>query len=121
MRLAAGLGLVAGCMMCPSSEMAIVAGPDDGTVHAGDVIDLRAGYGDWHSGPGECDGRWYVNAVRGGTPEVGTIDDCGHYQAPATLPAGLELIVIEATDGWELPNGCADCCPYAKIELEPLP
>jgi hypothetical protein len=90
-------------------------------VRGGDAIDLHAYYGDWEVGSGHCGGFWYVNSVEGGTAELGTVDDCGHYQAPAVLPANLEIVTIEATE-WDLINaGCADCCPYAVLQLEPLP
>lgn len=98
--------------------MRVVEGPDDGYVRAGDVIELRATYGDWEAGPGHCGGDWAVNRVRGGTPEVGTITDCGYYTAPESLPDGLEVVTIEAAS-WNLAGGCADCCPYAVIQLEP--
>lgn len=101
--------------------MSVVVGSDGSHVRGGDTIDLRAHYGDWVVGPGHCGGFWYVNSVEGGTAELGTIDDCGRYQAPAVLPANLEIVTIEVAD-WDLINaGCADCCPYAVLQLEPLP
>jgi hypothetical protein len=111
--------LLGGCPSCPTGSMTVVDGPDDGQVRAGDLLDLRASYGGWEAGPGECGGDWAVNHVRGGSPEVGTIDDCGHYVAPAVLPEGLELVFIEAAD-FSLAGDCADCCPYAWLELVPL-
>jgi len=117
---AATLVSLGGCPICPPSEMNVVGGPDDGHVEAGDVIVLRATYGDWAVGPSHCGGDWAVNHVRGGSAEVGTIDACGTYTAPAVFPDGLALVVIEAAD-LNLANGCADCCPYATILLEPRP
>ena len=105
-------------MMCPTPEMDVVEGSTK--VHPDDAVSLRARYGDWESGPGHCGGLWYVARVLGGNDEVGTIDDCGHYQAPAAFTPGLQRILVEATD-WELPNGCADCCSYASIDLVPAP
>ena len=112
--------LLGGCMWCPPGGMEIVAGRDDGAVSGGDWLDLRAHYGDWNAGPDNCNGSWAVNHIIGGSPEVGMIDPCGRYVAPVVLPEGLEQIFIEAAD-WDLAGGCADCCPYAMIQLEPVP
>jgi len=112
--------VLAGCPMCPGSEME-VSGGASGEVHPGDTLVLRAHYGDdWQSGPEHCGGNWYVNHVLGGSPEVGTIDTCGRYRAPAAFTPGLQLVLIEAAD-FVLPYGCADCCPYASVALEPQP
>jgi hypothetical protein len=114
------LVFLAGCPICPCGGMEVVEGRDDGKVEAGDVIELRAHYGGWSAGPGNCNGSWAVNHIIGGNAEVGTIDDCGRYQAPAVMPAGLESILIEAAD-YDLRALCVDCCPYAAITLEPVP
>src|SRR5437016_3662767 len=91
--------------------------PADSIVHPRDAIDLRATYGDFDVGPDHCGGFWYVNRIELGNAEVGTIDTCGHYQAPAAFVAGLEVVMIEVSD-WDMRGGCADCCPYAMVQLE---
>jgi len=114
------LSLVAlpGCTICPSPHMEIVKGSRE--VHPGEVVQLRARYGDWEAGPGRCGNHWFVNLVEGGTTELGTVDFCGRYQAPSVaFPQGLVRIEIEATQHEY--EGCADCCPYAYIALHPLP
>jgi hypothetical protein len=112
--------LLAGCYDCPGSVME-VSGGVAGEVRPGDTLVLRAHYGDeWQAGPEHCGGNWSVNHVLGGSPEVGTIDTCGRYQAPPAFTPGLELVVIEAAD-FTLPDGCADCCPYASVALEARP
>jgi len=110
--------VLAGCVICPSSDMEILAGSQE--VKPAEVVQLRARYGDWESGPERCGGHWHVNLVEGGTTELGTINDCGRYQAPAVaFPDGLVRLEIEATKhDYE---GCADCCPYAYIALHPRP
>ena len=113
-----GLSVLAlvGCPICPSPHMAILEGSED--VRPGDVVQLRARYGDWEAGPERCGDHWYVNLVEGGTAELGTIDPCGRYQAPpVAFPNGLVKIEIEATK-YEY-EGCLDCCPYAYIALYP--
>jgi hypothetical protein len=111
--------LLAGCPICPTGHMEVVAGTDDGQVRPGEALVLRADYGDFSAGPGECGGFWYVNDFAGGSPEVGTIDDCGSYQAPDAFADNLAIIRIEAAD-WDLTGGCADCCPYASRDLAPV-
>lgn len=110
--------LSSGCMMCPDSSMEVSGGAHDHTVQAGDTLVLRAHYGDWTVAPEHCGGFWYVNHVAGGTAEVGTVDDCGHYTAPKAFVPGLEQVVIEVSD-FDMLGGCADCCPYAVVALEP--
>lgn len=92
----------------------------DREVSPGAVVQLHASYGDWQAGaPDHCVAHWYVNYIEGGSHEVGTIDRCGRYQAPAAFPPGLALLGIEASE--YVYDGCADCCPYAYIELYPRP
>ena len=111
------VGFVGAC--CADASMSIVSGPDDHLVRPGDVIQFRATGFDWEAGPDHCGSDWAVNHVIGGTPEVGVIDGCGRYVAPAVLPANLELVLIEAAS-YPLDAGCADCCPYAALALEPV-
>ena len=111
------LTTIAGC--CPTPDMRIVEGNQDRFVMPGDLIQLEASYGEWQAGPGRCGAHWHVNFVEGGTPELGTIDDCGLYQAPETFPPGLQVLAIEATEHGL--RSCADCCPYSYIELYPRP
>ena len=91
----------------------------DGTVGPGHTIQLRAHYGDWEAGPGRCGADWYVNGVEGGTPELGSIDDCGLYRAPAAdFPPGLALVAIDVSEP-AVHSLCAECCPYAFTYLQP--
>jgi hypothetical protein len=117
--LAPLLFLLAGCdvLLCGTGD--ITGGPRDGILHTGDVYDLSADVLDFDAGPGDCDGHWYVNQLEGGSPEVGTIDNCGHYIAPVMFEPGLEVVTIEAS-GWDMRGSCADCCPYAIVQLEPV-
>jgi hypothetical protein len=120
MRLAA-LVLLAGCpgAWCPEGE--ITRGPADQRVRPGDAFDLHAeDGGDWESDAEHCGGHWYVNSVLGGTSEVGTVDPCGRYRAPAAFPDGLALVHIEAADFVVYPFSCADCCAVASLALEPV-
>jgi hypothetical protein len=112
---------VAGCdLYCPLGE--ITGTPAGSIVRPGDVFDLHAsdGWSDLDYSAEHCGGYWYVNHLEGGSPEVGTIDHCGHYVAPVTFLTGFESIDIEASD-WDMARGgCADCCPYASVHLEPV-
>jgi hypothetical protein len=109
-----------GCPSCPTGSMSPVGTDPHGIVHGGDSLAFQAEYGDWTSGPGACGGHWYVQHVEGGADEVGHVDNCGHYTAPATFAAGSPDIVIEASQ-FGLAGSCADCCPYATTTLVPQP
>jgi hypothetical protein len=105
--------LLVGC--CPRPEMEILEGQAE--VGPAEIVQLQASHGDWRVGPGACGGHWYVDEVEGGSAETGTVDSCGRYEAPEAFPAGLESVQIVAS---EFESGmCADCCPYASIELFP--
>lgn len=106
--------VLGGCPICPTGEMGEVGGDHGGQVRAGDVISLRASYGDWSVGAGTCGGHWSVNDVEGGLAELGTVDSCGRYQAPAGFPAGVARVTIVAS---QYGDGCADCCPAASTAL----
>ena len=107
------LGLaVGGCPICSTGEMTEVGGDHGGRIRAGDVLSLQARYDDWTVGPGACGGHWTVNDVEGGLPELGTIDSCGRYQAPAAFPTGVTRLYLAAT---KYGPGCADCCPAAGV------
>lgn len=108
---------LAGCPLCPDPHMDILEGSRE--VHPGDVVQLRARYDDWQSGPDHCGAHWQVNQVEGGSAELGTIDSCGRYQAPEVFPEGLTRLEVEASK--YLSYDCADCCPYASIVLHPQP
>ena len=110
--------VLGGCPICSTGEMTEVGGDHGGRVHAGDVLSLRARYDDWMVGPGACGGHWTVNEVEGGLAELGTVDSCGRYQAPATFPAGVTRLNIAAS---KYGPGCADCCPAAGIVLTVVP
>jgi hypothetical protein len=107
--------LLVGC--CPRPQMEILEG--SAQVGPGEIVQLRASHGGWQVGPGACGGHWYVDEVLGGSSETGTVDSCGRYEAPEAFPEGLERIEVLAS---EFESGtCADCCPYAFIELFPTP
>lgn len=112
--LALAMVLLGGCPWCPTGEMTEVGGDHGGQVHASDVLSLRARYDDWTVGPDACGGIWTVNEVEGGSAELGTIDGCGRYQAPAAFPADLTRVAIGAS---KYGPGCADCCPAASTVL----
>ena len=65
----------------------------DGIVHPADVIGFQAHVGERRF---DCGGLWIVNGLVGGSEGLGTIDSCGHYVAPASFPAGLVAVEIEA-------------------------
>lgn len=113
----------AGCDLVLCHDGEITGTPAGSIVRPGDVFDLHASIPliDVDFGPNDCGGHWYVNHIEGGSPEVGTIDSCGHYVAPASFVAGFENIFIEMTDWDMVHGGCADCCPSAYVHLEPVP
>ena len=112
--LALALLLLGGCPICPTGEMTEVGGQHGGQVRAGEVVTLHASYGDWAVGPGACGGQWSVNGLAGGSIELGTVDRCGRYQAPATLPAAITRVDVGAS---QFGDGCFDCCPAASTVL----
>jgi len=116
--LLALLPFVTACPVCPDPEMRIVEERNQaGVVLAGDIVHFEATYGDWHAGGRHCGAHWYVGGVEGGTAELGTIDDCGQYQAPAAFPTSVREVLIGAS---EYGDGCADCCPWAYVTLVPI-
>lgn len=112
---AAALVLLAGCPICPTPEMRVAEGNAQGFVLAADLVQLEAAYGDWRAGREDCGAHWYVNGIEGGNAEVGTIDACGLYRAPARFPSGLDRLDVLAAE-YEV-DTCMDCCPYAAIVL----
>lgn len=108
-----------GCPWCPTGELEVVSGAaTDGVIAPGEVVELRATYGDdWEAGPGACGGHWYVNLVEGGSAELGTIDACGRYVAPSVFPDGLAELQLEAAEHGR--GECADCCPSAVRSFQP--
>ena len=102
------------CPICPDPQMDVVTGSVD--VGPGEIVQLRARYGDWEQGPGACGGHWSVNGVENGDLTIGVIDSCGRYQAPAAFPAELDRLDILAS---KYGDGCADCCPFAVTTLRP--
>jgi hypothetical protein len=85
-------------------------------VPAGDTVQLQARHGSWQAGPDNCGALWYVDEELGGSAERGLVDDCGLYQAPEVLPEGSPRVRVEA-HAYAL-GQCADCCPFASIELQ---
>ena len=111
----AAVALLAACPICPAERMRIVEGNQAGAVVAADVVHLEARYGSWRAGAGHCGAHWFVDGIEGGNSELGTIDDCGVYRAPAAFPRDTDRIEIIAS---EYPlDGCLDCCPSAAIDL----
>jgi hypothetical protein len=80
----------------PDCYLELIEGSDDnhlGTVHPADQVAYRAHLGERDF---DCGGTWIVNGLVGGSAELGTIDTCGHYTAPAVFPDGLVGVQIEA-------------------------
>jgi hypothetical protein len=112
------LSVAAACPICPDPEMHIVSGNQEGVVLAASLVQLEAEYGSWRAGGDRCGAHWYVDAVEGGSTELGTIDSCGLYRAPDRFAPGMKTLEILAS---QYPiDGCLDCCPYAFIELYPM-
>ena len=106
------LVFLSGCPVCCEQEVEIVSGGDR-AISAGEVVQLRAHADGWSLGPDDCGGFWYVNGFLGGDADVGTIDTCGLYRAPARFPPQLAEIWIEASEHPLFEYGCSDCCTPA--------
>lgn len=108
--------LLMGCPICPDGELRLVKGQLP--LGAGESAAFELVYdGEVLFGPDRCGGFWDVGVTGGdGTPGTpGVIDECGHYTAPAAIPADGLRVRIEAGE-FEL-GTCADCCPGAARTL----
>ncbi len=108
---------LAGCPYCPGEgELRLLEGAT--TLGPGQSAQFEYRWqGDVRSTPGDCDAVWSVGDVVGGNTELGTVDACGRYTAPAAIPVATAVDVIGSDHG----PFCHDCCPYAAQTVRLIP